>query len=164
MFSVGDMVVYGQTGVCCVEEVGRSGIIKSDELYYTLKPAYSSGRIYVPVKTGAYLRKVMTEEQAVELIKGVGKIPEYVCSDRRLAAQKIFYQEAVHSHDFTVLVGVIKGLYQKSLRSSGAKKPLTSVEEQFKKTAEDLVHQELAASLGIDAASVPEYIKNVIEN
>ncbi len=164
MFNKGDMVVYGQTGVCYVEEVGKSKIVKSDELYYTLKPAYASGRVYIPVNTNAYLRGVMDREQAAELVKQIPEIPEYVCPDRRLAAQKIFYQEAVHSHDFTMLVGIIKGLYQKSTRASGTKKPLTSVEEQFRKIAEDLVHQELAVSFGIEAVAVPEYIKNIVEN
>ena len=121
MFSKGDMVVYGQTGVCCVEKVGRSKIIKSDEIYYTLKPMYASGRVYVPASTNIYLRKIISGNEAKMWIDKIPQIPEYICSDRKLAVQKNFYQKAVQSHDFEVLIGIVKGLYQKRHRLQNIK-------------------------------------------
>ena len=51
MFSKGDIIVYGNTGVCRVEEVGPLSIsaAKKDTIYYRLLPYYGGGVIYTPV-------------------------------------------------------------------------------------------------------------------
>ena len=48
MFQEGDMIIYGNTGVCRVEQVGHPDHIKGADdsrLYYTLAPVYQAGVI-----------------------------------------------------------------------------------------------------------------------
>lgn len=52
MFEVGEYIVYGNTGVCKVEEVKEMKVpgTKNDRLYYTLEPVYDKGcRLFTPV-------------------------------------------------------------------------------------------------------------------
>ena len=71
MFQTGELVVYGATGVCRVEEIvgldqpGRDRGRK----YYLLKPLWQDGVIYAPVDSAKVpMRPVMSREEAEALI------------------------------------------------------------------------------------------------
>ncbi len=162
MFNIGDLVVYNKTGVCRVNSVGKSTVIKSDSDYYTLKPLHSPDTIYVPVDTKAYMRAIMDKDEAQALILRLDEIPEKLCTDRRLAVQKEFYGAAIQSHNFEEIIGIIKGLYTKSTRPTAGTKPLTSTETQFFAAAKSLFEQEISASLDIELESVPQYIQTAL--
>ncbi|MGN0709116.1 MAG: CarD family transcriptional regulator, partial [Anaerovoracaceae bacterium] len=71
MFSIGDLIVYGGTGVCRVENITKPNFneFDRDELYYVLQPLYQTGTIYAPVDNDkVFMRKVITKERANELI------------------------------------------------------------------------------------------------
>ena len=77
MYQQGDLIVYGNTGVCRVEAVGHpQGIsgIPEDKLYYTLAPLYSAGVIYAPLDTPVLMRPVLTREAAEKLISPRGRV------------------------------------------------------------------------------------------
>lgn len=162
MYQIGDTIVYGQTGVCRVEEIGQPPGVKGERPYYTLKPLYRQGTVYVPVDTAGYLRRVMSPGEANAWIERMPGIPEYVCTDSRMMAQKTFYAKAMQTHDLTLLIGMIKGLYRKEHAAAG-RKALTVTESSFLKAAEDCVHQEFACSLGIAVEQIPAYVRSVIE-
>ena len=50
MYQVGDLVIYGSSGVCRVSAVGKPGVSYVDEGkdYYTLSPLYGTEVIYAP--------------------------------------------------------------------------------------------------------------------
>ena len=69
MFQVGDVVVYGSTGVCEVVDIGPldlPGMSKERE-YYTLRPFYEErSRVFTPVDgQKVILRAVLTKKQAL---------------------------------------------------------------------------------------------------
>ena len=161
MYQIGDIIVYRQTGVCRVDGIGKPPGVKGEKPYYTLKPLYRQGTIYVPVDTAGYLRKVMSAEEARAWIGRMPGIPEYVCADSRMMAQKAFYAKAMQTHDLTLLIGMIKGLYRKERSAAGRK--LTVTESSFLKAAENCVHQEFACSLGLAVEQIPAYVRSVIE-
>ena len=52
MFQKGDLIVYGNMGVCRVEAVeAPAGLPGAGEkkLYYKLDPVYETGTVYIPV-------------------------------------------------------------------------------------------------------------------
>ena len=70
MFSVGDKIIYGENGVCTVESIGpltMAGAPK-EKLYYYLSPLIGSGTYFAPVDSGAYMRPVMSRDEAEALI------------------------------------------------------------------------------------------------
>ena len=62
MYERGVLIMYGNSGVCRVEDVapmkGSRGAEKN-RLYYKLSPVYGSGTIYVPVDTKIFMRPVL---------------------------------------------------------------------------------------------------------
>ena len=77
MFSVGEFVVYGTTGVCLIEEIGTlqmAGISK-ERVYYTMMPLGSKGsKVYVPIDNNkTILRTVISKEEAKELVDKIDK-------------------------------------------------------------------------------------------
>ena len=52
MFRKGEYVIYGNNGICCIEEIGvprDTPLGDSGKEYYTLAPVFSSGKIYAPL-------------------------------------------------------------------------------------------------------------------
>ena len=72
MFQQGDLIVYGNTGVCRVEGFGTPDPMdRSGRQYYQLKPLYQDGVIYTPVEGGKVpMRPVMSAEAARALAEG----------------------------------------------------------------------------------------------
>ena len=74
MYKVGDLILYGSTGVCRVDDIthdvpGREG---QDQLYYVLTPLYQDFTIYVPTDTTkVFMRPIISRDEAEELIKGI---------------------------------------------------------------------------------------------
>ena len=67
MFQIGELVVYGSTGVCRVEEI--SGLNQPGEdrekRYYRLRPLWQDGVIYAPVDSRKVsIRPVISREEA----------------------------------------------------------------------------------------------------
>lgn len=81
MFLVGDKIVYGENGVCTVKKVApldMSGA-PQDKLYYHLCPLVGSGTYFTPVDSGAYMRPVMSRQEAEALIDAIPGIEPAVC-------------------------------------------------------------------------------------
>lgn len=74
MYQKGSCLFYAQAGVCRVVDVGPLDRIPDARkgLYYTLEVVGEPGRVFVPVDTAAYLRPVLTCEEARALL---GEIP-----------------------------------------------------------------------------------------
>ena len=70
MYHCGDYIIYGTNGVCKILEIGSPGFPQADKnkQYYTLSPIYGLETIYVPLDTNAYMRPVMSKEEAEALI------------------------------------------------------------------------------------------------
>ena len=120
MFQPGDLVVYGSTGVCRVEEITHPNMTGADrnKAYYLLKPLYQDGVIYTPAENSKVaMRPVISSEEAEELID---LIP--------------------------------------TIQAEAQKRRLGMVDERYMKQAEQLLHGELAAALGIPMEEVQPYI------
>ena len=146
MYSVDEQVVYGSTGVCRVEAVGPPPFDpKAARLYYTLRPLQGTETIYAPVDGPAVIRPVLTRAQALALID---RLPDIQADStegqdaRRLAEQ---YRGYLGTHCCEDLARLVKTVYGK-------------VDQEFRRRAEGLLHQELGVALGLDPAAVPAFI------
>ncbi len=156
MFSVGDKIVYGENGVCTVEKIeplGNTGANKG-MLYYHLSPLIGSGTYFAPVDSGAYMRLVISREEAEALIDSMPGIEPAICNDNRFNHVDAFYKELFRQHSNEALVAIVKGLRcrmaQRKSRSSRAEATL--------KRARDMLHGELSVALDLDLDQVEDYI------
>ena len=85
LFKKGEYIVYGTTGVCMVKDIttmDREDAPK-EKLYYVLEPAKTAGgMIMTPVEGNkSIMRKVLTKEEAYELLDGIKTIDKLWVSD-----------------------------------------------------------------------------------
>ena len=156
MYSVGDKIIYGENGVCTVESIGpisTSGPQK-DRVYYHLRPLIGSGTYFTPVDSAAYMRPVMSREEAEALIDAMPGIAPAVCEDNRFNHVDAFYKELFKQHSCEALVSIVKGLHCRMAE----RKTKSSRAEATMKRAKDMLHGELSVALGMDIRDVEGYI------
>ena len=155
MYDIGEKIIYGENGVCTVSKVApldASG--GSDKLFYHLEPLIGSGVYFTPVDSGAYMRRVMSREEAEALIDSIPSIEPAVCRDNRFNHVDAFYKELFRQHSCEALVAIVKGLRERM----NEKKTKSSRAESTMRRARDMLHGELSIALGMDISEVEPYI------
>ena len=85
MYSVGEKIVYGENGVCTVIKIAPleiSGASK-DKLYYYLAPLIGTGVYYSPVDSGAFMRPVISREEAEALAASGHDLTKQLCISKK---------------------------------------------------------------------------------
>ncbi|MGN1159805.1 MAG: CarD family transcriptional regulator [Lachnospiraceae bacterium] len=164
MFEVNDVIVYGKSGICKVEEIGTISLSMADKKreYYTLCPIYQhEAVIYVPVDNSkTIMRPVISKAEAKQLIEEIPKIQTvWIGNEREREAQ---YRSALSTCDCRELVKIIKTLYQRKKSRIRDGKKVTVVDERYFRMAEDQLYGELAYVLEIDKNQVADYIADSI--
>lgn len=165
MFKKGEYVVTGNKGVCAVEEITTlniSGVDKERE-YYILKPVYIPGStVYVPVDTAKEsMRKVLTEEEAKQLIDAIPQIPLISITNDKLLEQE--YRGCMKTNCCEEWIKIIKTIYLRKQKRLEAGRKVTAVDAKYFRIAEDNLYGELAVVLNIPRNEVQEYITNEID-
>lgn len=162
MFSIGDKIIYGENGVCTVEKIAplsMSGAPK-DKLYYHLCPLVGSGTYFAPVDSAAYMRAVMTREEAEALIEAMPDIQPAICNDNRFNHVDAFYKDLFRLHSCEALVSIVKGLRSRM----SERKTKSSRAEATMRRAKDILHGELSVALDLDIHDVETYIASRLED
>ncbi len=164
MYSVGDKIMYGGTGVCTVEDIvmrtPEPGVKRE---YYVLKPLFQSGTIQTPVDiTKIPIRPVMTSQDAEALIDRIPTVSGEVCTEKNLSALRNYYQEMMSSFEAVDLLRVAKSVYAKKREVESRQKKIGMTDTQYLKRAEDLLFGELSVALDIPRKSVLPYIQTRI--
>ena len=156
MYSVGDKIIYGENGVCTVAKVApldMSGT-SADKLFYHLEPLIGSGIYYTPVDSGAFMRPVISREEAEALIDAMPSIAPAICYDSRFNHVDALYKELFKQHSCEALVAIMKGLRCRMAN----RKSKSSRAEATLKHAKEILHGELSVALDIDYKDVERYI------
>ena len=125
-----------------------------EKLYYYLTPLIGSGTYFTPVDSAAFMRPVISREEAEALIDAIPGIPPAICYDSRFNHVDAFYRDLFKQHSNEALVSVIKGL---RCRMAERKTRSTRAEATMKR-AKDILHGELSVALDMDVRQVEGYI------
>lgn len=164
MFEIGQLIVYGSTGVCRIEAVETPAnlpVADPARLYYRLKPLYDAGVIYTPVDTKVFMRPVISKEQAQQLIRGIPSVQAVPCDIHNPQMLSDHYKTFFQSHRCEDLVRLIKSLRAKMMRTGG--KPVSKTDQHYLKRAQEALCNELAVALEMPADEVGPYIENAVE-
>ena len=165
MYQVGEYVVKINNGICRVEDITHLDMpsVDKNKLYYLLVPKdEEKTKLYVPVEsehTG--IRKVMSSEQAWEVIKMIPEIETAWISDDKQREQR--YKAALKSSEPEQLVSIIKNIYLRKKKREALGKKNTATDERYFKLAEDTLYSELAFALGKDKKEMKTLIAETIE-
>ena len=164
MYQTGDFVMYGNTGVCRVEEIGYPDAASDqDKLYYKLSPVYDTAVIYIPVDTGAFMRPVMSRQDAEQLIDSIPDIPDKVSDNHDMRMLSEQYRACLNTHRNEDLIRLIKSVYQKNRRSLKAGRHMGQIDQQYMKRAEKMLYGELAVVLGMEYDEIQPSIHKRVE-
>lgn len=166
MFKINELVVYGNEGVCRIEDVRNIDMagIDNNKLYYILNPIYSPGKIvYAPIDTKVIMRNVISSENALKLIDQIHEIDVEEINNTNLRELNDFYKSLINSHKCRDLFKLIRTVYAKEKDAAKNKKKLGQTDKNYMKVAEELLHGEFAAALGIPKDDVKNYIKNRVQ-
>lgn len=165
MYEVGEYVVYGNKGVCRIEDITHIDISGADKerLYYVLAPLDDvNGRIYAPTdKQKITMRNVISKEQAEDLIRELPEIELLWITDDKQRESK--YKEAMSSCDYRSWVSVVKTLYVRKKERIEQGKKITSLDERYMRAAENELYSELSLTLGISKENMETYIKEKLK-
>ncbi|MBR2696798.1 MAG: CarD family transcriptional regulator [Parasporobacterium sp.] len=163
MFKVGDLIVYGNTGVCKVEKIGKPDLagVSDNKEYYTLLPYYSkNSRIFTPCDNDkVVMRPVMSKKEAEKLLKEIPEIDLLVITDEKKREE--CYKATMRSCDCREFVSILKTIYtRKKIRLAEGKK-VTASDERYFSMAEDKLFGELAIALGIEKSAVRTKVQGI---
>lgn len=165
MYELGDYIIYGNHGVCRVEDIGSldiSGIDKRIECY-TLQPIYSkASTLYTPVDNDKVtMRRVITNDEALELIKQIADTPLlWIENDKQ---REEAYKKALRDRDCMDWVKIIKTLYVRKQERLSQGKKLTFTDEKYLTIAQDFLFGELSIAMDMDKEEVENLISDQLE-
>lgn len=157
MYDIDTYVFHTHCGVCKVKSIEPLSGDDSGALYYVLTPFYGDDKnniVRVPVDNPASLRKPLTKELALELIRNWPNIAEnlYITDSK---ARKAAYDTALRSGFVEDLATLMEGALQRKARDGH----LNSMDAQFVNRAMPIVYGELGFALSIPVEDVPAFIR-----
>ena len=166
MYQVGELILYGGTGVCRVTEIvaKRFSRTEPEKLYYVLRPLYSSGTITTPVENGkVFTRPVISRDEAIALIDTIPSINAEAYHNSNLQQLESHYRNELESHDCRDLLRLTMSTYQKKVEREKAKLKFGAVDRRYMERAENLLFGELAVALDIEKDSVQRFIEDRLQ-
>jgi len=165
MFEIGEYIIYGNHGVCRVEDIGSLKIpgIDNSKPCYTLQPVFSkSSTLYTPVDNEkVMMRRVISNDEALELMEQIPKIPLlWIENDKQ---REDVYKEALRFHDCTHWIKIIKTLYVRKQERMSQGKKLTFTDEKYLNIAKNCLLGELAIALEMEKDKVEDLVNERLE-
>lgn len=165
MYQIGDQVVYGIHGVCCILELEERNVERKKIRYFVLEPVDQPGtRYYVPAENPAALgklRRLMSRAELEEIIASA-KVREscWIADENK---RKQCYRELICGGDCVALLRMINTLHIHKKEQIAAGRKLHMCDENFLRDAEKLINAEFSAVLDIQASAVESYFLNMFD-
>ena len=147
--------------MCIIEDIATldiSGVDKNKK-YYILKPVFiSASTVYVPVDSAmTSMRKILTKEEAQELIRDIPQIPVLEIKNERLLEQD--YKLCLKTNECNQWIKLLKTIYErKQMRLQKGRKE-TAIDSKYFRIAEEVLYGELAVALDMERDRVSQYIE-----
>lgn len=159
MYLVGDLIIYGNSGVCRIEKITRDEASDKTRTFYTLKPLYQNCMITTPAdNTRIPMRAVISKDEADRLIDQIPTIQVEAFHSSGLRQLSEHYDNLLKTYECQALIELILSIYTKKQAAEEQKRKIGAVDEQFLKRAEELLYGELAAALELPKQEVPMHI------
>lgn len=164
-FKKGDMIVYGNSGVCEVKDTCAAPFANMNQgtLYYVLKPLGSrdGSMIYSPMNNQSVnMRNLMTREEAERFIDRIPSISPIIIENEK--NRKLLYKQAMEMGIPEGNVSVIKTVYNRRKQLLNTRKRLPDVDSDYERMAKHCLYSELSVSLDIPYSDVEEYIISAV--
>lgn len=156
VFKIGDLIVYGNAGVCKVEEIGTPDLksVTDDKDYYTLTPYYSNrSRIFTPCDNDrVIMRAVISPEEAGSIVDSIPEsdVVEVLEEKRR----EDVYKGVMKECDCRRFVSLLKTIYIRKEKRLSEGKKVTASDEKYYNMAYERLCDELAVAMSVEREEV----------
>ena len=159
MFKVNDVIVYGNTGVCEIQEIGVPDFVTNNQSYYKLKPLNTVGNmIYVSLNNKHMLRYTVSRMQAEQYVGCLKEIQGIYNTNNKVRERE--YSEIIKQGDYNQYLGLFKGVEQEKLRRSQTGKSINAMDDKSLKRVEKLICSEFAVAMDM---SEEEVLQKMVE-
>lgn len=162
MYKKGDIIVYGKSGVCIVDDICEVefGI---EGLCYKLRPYDDQqNAIYVSVDNDKIMmRNVISAEKAREIIDQMGECPAIFPKNDKERAELV--KETLNSDDMSKWMQLLKGLYIEREKRMRVRKSLKYKDEKVFNFLENFIMGELSVALDIPKYKIYDMIAEKIK-
>lgn len=164
MYKIGEFVVYGNDGVCEVEEISKlnSPITNKMTNYYKLRPLHGNGNVLAPVDTNVFMRLAVTSEEIKKIITDIPDIRSTRYDIKNMRELQNHYKTLLNSHEFVDTLKAMISLNNKKDDLAKNNKKLGQIEEKFLRISKDLIEDEFSVALGISKQEADMYINENI--
>lgn len=164
MYKIGEFVVYGNEGVCEIENISELDIpgINKNKDYYILKPMHENGMVYAPVDTSVFMRPIITSDEIQNIINEVPYIDELDCNLKNAKMLQDHYKKLLSTHQCVDLLTLVLSINEKQAELAKNGKKLGQIEERYLKAAKSLLEDEFSLALNIPKEEVEAYVYNQI--
>ena len=162
MFSVGDRIIYGSTGVCQIEDIVENELTGIMREYYVMRPVDTNkSTIYVPVdneKLVSRMREVPSAEKLKAMIQNAKKEQiEWV--DNHIRRSELFH-EILNEGEIPRILVLFKTLNARSVTLAQENKHLAKTDERIFKECQKLLSSEISAILNVEQNEALNIILN----
>ena len=166
MYSIGDYISYGNSGVCEVmgtEVMETSMGSASGRTCYVLRPLHDrSCKIMTPVDNQkVIMRKLISPEETRQLLEDIPQIE--TLPEQSARQQEISYSKALHSGDCRAWMSLVKTLNQRIESRKLKGKKVTATDDRYFKAATEKLVEEFSVVLGMDSAQAKELLMDAFE-
>ena len=166
VYQVGQKVIYGIHGVCCITAVEVKCSGKEKKEFYCLEPVEQPGAVfYVPTANPAAvakLRPILTVTEFEELITTQKERKVIWIEDENQRKQR--YRELISQNDRGELISMVSALYRHKRQQEECGRKFHICDENFLRDATRLISSEFSLVLGISPSEVADYMKKMLED
>ena len=160
MYQIGDHVVYGCQGVCCIAGTEERTIQGNKRQYYVLHPIQQADATYmIPTDNPAALAKMrpIITRKALDEMLADEKTREF-CWIEDENQRKQRYRELIVSGDYAALLQMIHTLHNHKKLQKAAGRKVHMCDDNFLHDAQRLLTGEFSVVLGIAPEQVEAYV------
>ena len=166
MFQIGDQVVYGAHGVCCVVDTEERIVDRKRLSYLALEPVRQDGSRYlVPTHNASAmgkLRKILAPEELESLISSEQVREDGWIRDENVRKQT--YRELIGSGDRASLMKMVHTLYRHRAAQTAAGKKIHQCDDNFLRDAEKLLASEAAIVMNMEYDQARAFLREKLES
>lgn len=165
LFNIGEIFVYGASGVCRVDDICVRDCGTGKREYYVLQPVYDArSTVYIPTdseKLSSHMRSLLSEKEVYDIIDTMPTDGfAWIQNDKERSET---FRDIVENGTRTDLVNLISTLHHRRTELAARGKKLRSSDEAIMQRAERLLYGEFAWVLKIDPSEVVNFIRKRVE-
>ena len=162
MFSKGEIIVYGSSGVCEIIDITERVIAKQKHTYYVLKPKQlNQSSIFVPIDNEmlvSRIRKLYTEKEILGLIKESKDNDIKWDDDTNKRTRE--YHSIIATGDLKQIVSIIRKINAFSKKKESSDFHFSKSDERTYKMAMNVLYNEISYVMDITQEELEKLINS----